>query len=310
MIFGKVSGSVWQARAFSNIALIKYMGKKEGGNIAVNPSLSFTSKAFFSEVELKISSKDTFINSVLCSKEQERFLKHLRYIKDHFSFSGGFEVESKNSFPSSCGIASSASSFAALTLCASSAIAEITGKKPPGAHVLAELSRAGSGSSCRSFYAPWALWDAHGVKEVALPELQHFVVVVSDEKKEVSSSIAHARVVSSMLFDGRVQRAEQRLQALLAAFENNSWKEAFNIVWAEFWDMHALFETSMPSFSYFKPSSLEVLGYVRDFWNNHGNGPLVTADAGPNIHLLFRGGDDKVREKLLGELRKNYMILG
>ncbi|NJL25701.1 MAG: hypothetical protein HC902_11360 [Calothrix sp. SM1_5_4] len=72
----------------------------------------------------------------------------------------------------------------------------------------------------------------------------------------MSSSEAHLRVTSSALFAGRPERAQRRLRDLQAALlscaggELSAWREVFEICWAEFWDMHALFETSRPSFGY------------------------------------------------------------
>lgn len=312
MIFSKTSANSWKARAFANIALIKYMGKTSQGNTAANSSLSYTSPVFFSEVELVLSESDVYVGSLCDVQATERFLNHLQYIKKHYGFNGGFEVRSSNSFPSSCGIASSASSFAALTLCAANAIAAITGKELPSPDLLADLSRVGSGSSCRSFYEPWALWQGDKVKAVNFPlcSLKHFVVVVCDKKKHVSSSSAHARVISSALFQGRPERAEQRLAELTGALSAKLWRQAFDLVWAEFWDMHALFETSMPGFSYWQPDSIKVLNYVRDFWHEHGDGPLVTVDAGPNIHLLFRDDQGHIQKSMLAKLRADYVVLG
>ena len=136
------------------------------------------------------------------------------------------------------------------------------------------------------------------------------MVVVCDKKKLVSSSSAHARVVSSSLFVGRQERAEQRLIELIAALSHKNWSQSFDLVWAEFWDMHALFETAMPSFSYLLPSSIKVLNYVRDFWREHADGPLVTVDAGPNIHLLFRDDQAHLRKEILAELSSDYLVLG
>lgn len=52
--------------------------------------------------------------------------------------------------------------------------------------------------------------------------------------------------------------------------------------------MHSLFETSRPPFSYFLPSTIQLLNTLRYHWEQTGDGPLVTMDAGPNIHLLWR----------------------
>jgi diphosphomevalonate decarboxylase len=72
------------------------------------------------------------------------------------------------------------------------------------------------------------------------------------------------------------------------ALESKDWPKAYRITWREFQDMHALFTTAQPPFSYMSARSEEVLQNVQKFWQKEGDGPLVTMDAGPNIHLLYR----------------------
>lgn len=95
-------------------------------------------------------------------------------------------MQSCNNFPHSSGMASSASSFAALTRCAAIALSELTNKPIPSVDEQAQLSRLGSGSSCRSFYSPWALWEDNEVKEIDLPykELIYQGVIISNKKKK------------------------------------------------------------------------------------------------------------------------------
>lgn len=292
---------MWRAEAPANIALIKYMGKTDvTGNRPTNSSFSYTLDHLKSYVELELApaGKDDSWESMsgshfvhLSEKGQARFLKHLKILKDAFEYSGGFVVRSGNGFPSDCGLASSASSFAALTKVACEALPQLMDKKEISISDVTDFSRQGSGSSCRSFYSPWAIWNAEGVKPIELPYLNlvHQVVVVDDKVKLVSSSDAHKRVTGSMLFKGRVERAEQRLRDLLSAMKAERWAEAYEITWAEFWDMHALFETSRPSFGYMNADSLNVLRHVqREMWQKNNDGPLVTMDAGPNVHLLYR----------------------
>lgn len=298
----------WLADAPSNIALIKYMGKTDTtGNRPTNTSFSYTLPHLLSYVELELQSLESGADRweplaelrgkglekiELSERGLGRFLGHLQNLKNHFGFSGSFVVRSANDFPSDCGLASSASSFAALTRAANSALSELMGREPMADADAAEWSRRGSGSSCRSFFAPWSVWSPEAVGSVeGIPyqDLFHQVVVVDEEIKSVSSSEAHKRVTSSLVFEGRPQRAEERVRALLGALRESRWDEAFEITWAEFWDMHALFETSRPSFGYMTAGSLEVLRFVRsNSWDKTGDGPLVTMDAGPNVHLLYK----------------------
>jgi diphosphomevalonate decarboxylase len=312
MGFAKKTGEkTWVASAPSNIALIKYMGKIDsasGGtsNRPTNTSLSYTLPHLLSYVSLEADatgSADTwspletygdlkFAKLQLSEKGAARFLAHLQKMKDQFGYKGAFKIRSANGFPSDCGLASSASSFAALTMAAMEALPALTGRAQPSVLEAAEWSRRGSGSSSRSFFAPWSIWDAEGAREaqnLGYGELIHQVVIVNEENKAVSSSEAHRRVVTSELFKGRPERAESRARNLMQALRSRDWAQAFEITWAEFWDMHALFETSRPSFGYMTAGSLEVLRRVRELtWDRTGDGPIVTMDAGPNVHLMYR----------------------
>ena len=321
----------WTAEAPSNIALIKFMGKVEtAGNRPTNTSLSFTLDHLKSLVQLEFDSRLTndvwepltnfgdrqFAPLKLSQKGVERFLAHLALIKATFDFKGFFHVRSANDFPSDCGLASSASSFAALTKVGVGAMAALTERDVPSMTEVAELSRRGSGSSCRSFFGPWSLWAPDHVGDVpslaTKGKLFHQVVVVDDHVKAVSSSEAHKRVTSSLLFAGRPNRADVRSHDLIKALELEHWEEAFQISWAEFWDMHALFETSVPSFGYMTAGSLEILSYVRDtLWAKEKDGPIVTMDAGPNVHLLYRRDEKglKLASQLAATIKGHYKII-
>lgn len=302
----------WRAQAPSNLALIKYMGKTDASNQPLNTSLSWTMSNLISEVVLTESAQTQWrpLDPVhgtqsmsLSETGRNKFLKHFDFLCRQWGVEGSYEIASRNNFPSDCGLASSASSFAALTL-ATYKLACERGSKwlDLNQNQLAALSRQGSGSSCRSFFAPWAIWDEQGARAIELPvkEIIHHVVVVSRDKKGVSSSQAHQRVQASPLLKGRAERAHERLHLLLNAFEDSDWRSAYEVVWGEFWDMHVLFETSSPPFGYMTARSLAVLEWCRAYWDQHDDGPLVTMDAGPNVHVLFRPDQLEIIAKLKG----------
>lgn len=294
----------WQASMPTNIALIKYMGKKPGQkNVAENPSLSYTLNDLCSTVILKEGDgNDGFEkSSQLNQEEQARFIKHLQFLKNQFDVTQKYQISSENNFPLGCGLASSASSFAALTECALKAF----GKESLPASEKAQLSRQGSGSSCRSFFSPWGYWHGDKVEGMDLPykNLIHHVIVVSKEKKLVSSSEAHQRVASSLLFADRPLRATKRLDLLLKAFAQQDWLRIKQLVWQEFWDMHALFETAAEPFRYITENSYKALLMLESFWHKNQDGPIITMDAGPNIHLLFRPDQQKMCNEIIDATR-------
>jgi diphosphomevalonate decarboxylase len=324
----------WTADAPSNIALIKYMGKVDADpsvkNRPTNSSLSFTLPHLRSYVQLELDrllrtdvwepltefKEKKFTPLKLSEKGSARFLAHLSLLRDHYKFSGHFRVRSANDFPSDCGLASSASSFAALTKTAMIALSSLTGAPAPNALQAANFSRLVSGSSCRSFFEPWSIWSPDDVRDVPqlsrYGQLIHQVVVVNEQVKAVSSSEAHRRVATSLLFAGRPPRAELRLTDFVSALEHDKWKDAFEIAWAEFWDMHALFETSEKPFGYMTGGSLEVLNFVRDkIWAAEDDGPLVTMDAGPNVHLLYKNDERGRRhaKALVKQVHPRFKVL-
>ena len=307
----------WLAQAPANIALIKYMGKAdENSNLPANSSLSYTLNNLLSTVKLEVlpGKRDIWEPLMipgggefqLSTAGQKRFIEHLARMKSYFNYQGGFLIQSTNNFPHGSGLASSASSFAALTKCATLALSELTEKPLLPVDEQAQLSRLGSGSSCRSFYSPWALWKGDKVSETELPykKLLHEVIVISNKEKLVSSSEAHRRVKSSRAFSMRVQRAEEHLKILLDALLASDWHNAYQICWNEFYDMHNLFSSCEQPFTYMTDETVNVLNILQDQWQKKGDGPIITMDAGPNIHLLYRLD----QEELLRQFKSDYLV--
>ena len=317
---------ITEASAPANIAVIKYMGKTDSeNNRPTNSSLSLTLDELRTYVEISFDenkplSEDKWEPLVKegCDQPQfseasiARFLKHFQFLKKHWSIDKKFLIRSCNNFPSDCGLASSASSFAALTKASSQMFQKLSPIEELGQLELSDLSRKGSGSSCRSFFGPWTLWYNDGVRPIEFPftGLLHQVVIVSAGKKEVSSSQAHRRVTTSSLFDQRAQRAERRLAEFIQAMEAQHWDQAYEICWSEFWDMHALFETSKNPFGYMRPETLEVLDYAKILWRDQKDGPLVTMDAGANVHFIWRHDQKNVGVQTLSDLGHKFSLHG
>ena len=286
----RVCGSSVVASAPSNIAWIKYMGKKdEANNVPCNSSLSYTVPRFKTTVQITPigERKDRFStrSMPLTEKEQSRFFSHADWVKDQCGYTGGLEITSHNNFAKGCGLASSASSFSALTV----AVVAITGRDIPYKTVVS-WARQGSGSACRSFYGPWVHWSEEEVKP--LPQITrrmaHTVLLLSSHDKKVSSSEAHRQVVLSPGYAARMIRAEARLLQLLQILIDGDWFAVYRLVLEESMDMHQLFTHA--GFSYWSSATEQALSLVDRQWRQYGNGPIVTMDAGPNIHLFSPEG--------------------
>jgi len=206
------------------------------------------------------------------------------------------EVNTENSVPESTGIATSASGFAAFTVAAA---AEMSGdlekfharftKDNEFRAKLARFSSLGSGSSIRSFFGPFVQWTADG--DVAqlpcrLGDLVDCVVIFSNEKKSVSSSDAHRRVMTSAQISTRPQQALERFNWIKKYLEQGDFENARVQTAQEAFNMHELFETSIPPFSYLVPEARALAQKLA----SEPNG-ILTIDAGTNLHWFVRPAD-------------------
>lgn len=315
----------WAARAPANIALVKYMGKCDARlNLPANASLSMTLDSLCTVVELREAAATRWVAAApsasvsgrelrvpaLDAAGAAKFEKHLaRVISEapgilsqfglRMRAVGEVEIRSANTFPAASGIASSASAFAALTLagaqaCAADldAFAAAWEGRPEFRRAWARVARQGSGSACRSLEGPWVRWvdtDAAAVSS-RLPAYVDLVLLVASGKKAVSSTDAHAAVVASPLWAGRVERANARVAELSAALAAGDASVVAQVAWTELWEMHSLFHTSPQPFTYWLPLSLEILQWLKPLVEGPG-APVVTMDAGPNVHLLVPATD-------------------
>jgi diphosphomevalonate decarboxylase len=339
---------VFAVQAPSNIAIIKYMGKRDASsNLPENGSISVTLDDLCTLAELEASSTPgvRWVPEMpACAKgwqpvhgsaelrpevpalSPEGAAKIARHVERALEACGdllpsfglkaraldrenrGFTLRTANTFPQASGIASSASAFAAVTLAAAQAraahpaeFASVFASDLNLKRALASLSRRGSGSSCRSFEGPWVEWEDERAfaPECQLPKLAHFVVVVSDQPKQVSSSQAHALIKTSPLWAGRVERVNSRLhesrQALRGSPDSGrpvgeaELRRIARISWTEAWEMHSLFHTCAEPFTYWQPGTIEVLHMLSAEIQGE-NPPIATLDAGPNVHVLVEEG--------------------
>ena len=353
----------WEATAPSNIALIKYMGKRTIHKIpfspndnkekltnhlsikdkeffyfknqSINPSLSYTLNHFITKVRIKESDEefwspfeeDPFQNQKFYkfSKEmpyeknlsepaQKKFLEFFQFLKRFFLIPKNYTLSSQNNFPTAIGAASSASSFAALTMATYKLAKDRSSLKDLNNNInintLSRLSRLGSGSSCRSFFSPWSVWTNEKATSFTSnwKHLLYQLIVVDAQQKIMSSTKAHECIQTSPHFKNRSDRAKKRFESITQALNTQNWKKCFQISYEEFLDLHSLFETAQPSFKYKTDSSQKVLDSITHYWKKNNDGPLVTMDAGANIHLLYRP-DQKNQRETIEKLLVDYTIL-
>ncbi len=314
----------------SNIALVKYWGKKPV-QIPANPSLSFTLSNSYTEMHLTVRQHDGnepglhyFFEGERNEAFETRMQEYLRHIGPYFPFLTGCEIriESRNTFPHSSGIASSASSMSALALAICSIERQILdGSKDEYFYRKASyMARLGSGSAARSVYGGFVTWGAqegveHTSDEFATPlagnagtaftTLGDAVLIISPEEKSVSSRQGHALMDEHAFASARYIQARRNIAELRRAIIGNDITTFIQIIENEALTLHGLMMSSDPAFLLLRPGTLQVLSRIQQFRKERGVPVAFTLDAGPNVHLIYPGYE---REKVLALI--NDELLG
>lgn len=322
-------------RSPSNIALVKYWGKKPGMQIPANPSVSITLQHCYSETSVTLvkkegKSKDIELRFYFDGKENMAF--RLRMLKFFDTVSKSFPllqqygllIHSTNSFPHSSGIASSASAMSALALCLCDLQAQLDGKKTAGDKFLQHAShyaRLGSGSAARSIYPYAAEWGKSKLvkgssDEYAVPfekklhkvfkGLQDTILIASSAEKKVSSRIGHSLMKTNPFAKARYEQAGKNLKNILAALKTGDLEKFGYIVEEEAMTLHALMMSSSPSFILLAPSTLKMIEKIRRYREESKLPVYYSLDAGPNIHLFYPNNiKRKVDDFIFAELEKH-----
>ena len=313
--------STWQSP--SNIALIKYWGKT-GNQIPSNPSLSMTLNKSYSETTLNaiptINNEKPSVQFTFQGKQNEEFARRinifLRHIDKYLKFINNHNliIESKNTFPHSSGIASSAAFMSSLSLCLctiENKIHKSVGNVDEFFRVASFISRLGSGSATRSIYGGYVSWGVsgnvkHSSNEFATPlnDIIHDVfkdycdsiLIISSKKKKISSSDGHRLMNSNPYSNTRYPQASENFTNLLELLKAGDEEEFGKIVEHEAMSLHALMMLSSPWVLLFEQNTIAILNKIRDFRTSTGIKLYFTIDAGPNVHLIYNG---KIKDKVL-----------
>lgn len=296
----------------SNIALVKYWGKKEN-QIPANPSLSFTlnhCKTITSlHFELK-SEKGISFDLLFEGQPKESFRpkiqKYFERIQElcPFILDYHFMIDTKNTFPHSSGIASSASSMAALSVNII-ALEKLVNPRQTEDYYLQKtsiLARLGSGSACRSIKGNIVVWgetqsienssDLFGVEfpyEVhpIFENYQDTILLVDKGEKQVSSTLGHELMHNHPFAEQRFEQAHLKIEQLKDILKSGDLEQFIAIVESEALTLHAMMMTSMPYFILMKPNTLEIINQIWKYRQETKTPVCFTLDAGANVHLLY-----------------------
>ncbi|ESU21684.1 mevalonate diphosphate decarboxylase [Flavobacterium cauense R2A-7] len=325
-----VENGSFQWSAPSNIALVKYWGKKDH-QIPANPSISFTLNNCKTITKLTFEKKinDGKFSFDLLFEGQpkedfkpkiqkffERIFEYCPFLKDFH-----FTIDTQNTFPHSSGIASSASGMAALAINIMSLekVLNPTISEDYFNQKASFLARLGSGSACRSIKGNIVVWGNHAeisgssdLFGVEFPSSVHenfknyqdTILLVDKGEKQVSSTVGHDLMFGHPFAEQRFSQAHHNLSAIKNVLENGDVEHFIKIVESEALTLHAMMMTSMPYFILMKPNTLEIINKIWKFRNNTQTSVCFTLDAGANVHVLY---PESTKEKVL-QFIKNELV--
>jgi len=287
------------ALAYSNIAFIKYWGKSDPLlrlplNNSISMNLSNLQTVTTVEFSKRLKTDDILIDGQKHPVEVSRVIDQLNRLRKLAKTHEFAKVVSQNNFPSSSGLSSSASGFAALTLATTASLGLNLNEKE-----LSIAARLASGSACRSIPAGFVEWVrgdssassyAYSIFPASYWPILDVVVIVSNRKKDIPTSIAQKYAQTSPFMDSRLASIPEKISKLKKAIKQKNFPQFGEIVETEALELHAVIMTQTPSQIYFLPETVSLFHNVRN-WRKAGLIVYFTVNTGHDVHLLCRQKD-------------------
>ncbi len=295
------------ARAGTNIALVKYWGKRDKAlNLPATGSLSLTLADLGSETTVRFagdagesdgSDRVVFGDRAADRKFAERVRVFLDLVRARAELALPAEVVTSNTVPTAAGLASSAAGFAALALAASRA----AGLQLSPAE-LSELARRGSGSAARSIFGGFAEMSAgtraDGSDAVARDllgesawNIRLCVAITAEGAKAIGSTAAMERTAqTSPYYQGWLASVPTDLAQARAAVVARDLAGLGAVAERSALRMHACAMAADPYVLYWNPATLAAIATVKQL-RASGTAAYFTIDAGPHVKVLCASAD-------------------
>ncbi len=285
------------ARAHSNIALIKYWGKRDTAlNLPAVGSLSVALADLYTDTEVAFSSELQTDEIILDGHENAKSTQRISAFLDLVRPRAGMElrasVRTRNNFPTGAGLASSASGFAALALAATKAAGLNLSLRE-----LSILARQGSGSAARSLFGGFV--EMHrgeqndGSDAFAEPLLDasewplSLVIAITETapKKVDSTQGMQSSAASSQFYQAWVDSSEDDMAAMRRAIAKRDFQAVGKLTEYSCLKMHGLMLSANPGLLYWNAATVALIHRVREL-RTQGLAVYFTIDAGPQVKAL------------------------
>jgi diphosphomevalonate decarboxylase len=303
------------ARAGTNIALVKYWGKRDPTlNLPATGSLSLTLANFGSETTVRFApdaeaaeggDRITLDGAPAEPRFAERVRRFLDLIREEARVGLPAAVATRNSVPTAAGLASSAAGFAALALAGSRA----AGMRLPLPE-LSALARQGSGSAARSIFGGFVEMAAgeladgsDACAQALLPadawDVRMVVAITAEGPKAIASGEAmELTAKTSPYYAGWLKAVPRDLAAARAAVLAKDLASLGQVAERSALRMHACAMAADPPIVYWNGATLAAMETVRRL-RAAGTEAFFTIDAGPHVKVLCAAGEAALVEPAL-----------
>jgi diphosphomevalonate decarboxylase len=290
------------AKANSNIALVKYWGKRDSNLILpYNSSISLTLDGLNAHTTVEFNDSYRDDSLVLNDKEikpgaeefDEYIAKFMTYLRSIHKGIPAVKIVSQNNFPTAAGLASSAAGFAALAAAVNQALQLNYSDKD-----LSILARVGSGSASRSIFGGIVEWQrgelengsdsyAHQLYDESYwPELRVIICVTDSKEKKIKSRAGMSQTVAtSPYYANWLGTIENDIENLKVALKEKSIDKLGNVLEANALKMHATMITTTPSIIYWNASTISIMHEIHAL-RDKGINAYFTMDAGPQVKVV------------------------
>lgn len=304
----------------ANIAFIKYWGRADhklflprNNNISMNMSgckttttIEVSDDILEDIIEVKFHNKDYSVLEKSSIKARNVY-DQIDRIRKMVGSNSKIKIKSTNNFPADAGIASSASSFSALTA-ALLLIFGLKDKYEDKEELSRQIRLCGSGSAIRSSmdgYVEFLAGSTHeGAHAVQIADHNHWdlvdiVAIVDPEKKKISSSEGHETADTSPYFEPRLIEMQDRINICRQAIIDKDIRKLGPCIEKDSTSMHCVMMTQTPPAFYWSPGSIRIMKEVMDWREEEDLQAYFTLDAGANVHVICEKKDAEEVQKRL-----------
>jgi len=288
-------GATAVARAHSNIALVKYWGKRDAAlNTPAVGSISVTLAALHTDTRVTfrpgLRSDEFWLDG--SRSDATRVSRVLDLVRRRAATDQYAVVSSTNNFPTGAGLASSASGFAALAVAAAGASGLTLADRE-----LSILARHGSGSAARSIFGGFAEMHAgvaadgsdsfaQQLLEPADWPVSVAVAITERGEKSINSTIGMVEsAATSPFYRAWQDSADDDLAEMRAAIAARDFARLGELSEYNCLKLHALMLSTRPALIYWNAATVAAMHAVRGL-RADGVPAYFTIDAGPQVKVL------------------------